>query len=72
MPGMACRLGISIVLRKLAYRAGRTTIPSDLIVAFTRGTIARKLSENRTLSKWLSWLGGIFLIAPGLRIFLDY
>lgn len=49
-----------------------TAIPSDLIVAMTGGTIAQKLSENRRISKLLTWLGGIFLIGLGLRIFFDY
>lgn len=49
-----------------------TAIPSDLIVAFTGGTIAQKLSENRRMSKLLTWLGGIFLIGLGLRIFFEY
>ena len=47
-----------------------TAVPSDMLVAFTGGTIARNLARNRTASKLLNWLGGLFLIGLGVRLFI--
>ena len=47
-----------------------TAVPSDLIVAFTGGTIAKKLARNQAASKFLNWLGGLFLIGLGIRLFI--
>ena len=48
-----------------------TAVPSDLVVAFTGGTIARSLARNRTASKLLNWLGGLFLVGLGIRLFVS-
>jgi threonine/homoserine/homoserine lactone efflux protein len=47
-----------------------TAVPADLIVAFAGGTIARKLAENPTASRLLTWLGAAFLVFLGLRLFI--
>ncbi|MGI9333658.1 MAG: LysE family translocator [Gammaproteobacteria bacterium] len=48
-----------------------TAVPSDIIVALTGGTLARQFTRNRKLRRGLEWLGGLFLIGLGLRIFFD-
>ena len=48
-----------------------TAVPADLITAFTGGTIARKLAENRLMKQLLNWLGAAFLTFLGLRIFFE-
>ena len=48
-----------------------TAIPSDLIVAFTGGSVARRLSERRKLRRFLDWLAGLFLIGLGFRILIN-
>ena len=48
-----------------------TAVPSDLIVAFTGGTIAKRVSANRTLASALNCLGALFLIGLGVRIFVS-
>ena len=48
-----------------------TAVPADLITAFTGGTIAKKLAENRLMKQLLNWLGAGFLGFLGLRIFAD-
>lgn len=48
-----------------------TAVPSDLIVAFTGGTIARRVSANRTLASILNCLGALFLVGLGVRIFVS-
>ena len=46
-----------------------TAVPADLIAAFTGGTVAKKLAENRLMGQLLNWLGAGFLVFLGLRIF---
>lgn len=48
-----------------------TAVPSDLVVAFTGGTIARRVSANRTLASALNCLAALFLVGLGVRIFLS-
>lgn len=48
-----------------------TALPSDVLVALTGGTLAKKVAESRTVRRTLSWLGGLFLIGLGVRIVLE-
>ena len=48
-----------------------TAVPADLIVAFTGGTLARKLAANPAASRLLTWLGAAFLVFLGLRLFIE-
>ena len=45
-----------------------TAMPSDLIVAFGGGTVAAKLSSNRSMSTALKWASALILIGLGLNI----
>lgn len=48
-----------------------TAVPSDVLVAWTGGSLAKKLSESKRMHNFLQWLGGIFLIGLGLRLLLQ-
>ena len=71
LPQFVDREGGSVALQMLILGAlvPLTALPSDLIVAFTGGTIAEKIAANQTLNNLLKCLGGIFLIVLGVRIF---
>ena len=45
-----------------------TAMPSDLIVALGGGTVAAKLSSNRSMSTVLKWASSLILIGLGLNI----
>lgn len=47
-----------------------TALPSDLLVATTGGALADKISQSKTIDRFLQWLSGSFLICLGLRILL--
>lgn len=47
-----------------------TAIPSDLIVAYTGGTLARRISGSARARCTLNCLGAIFLVGLGLQIVL--
>ena len=47
-----------------------TAIPSDLIVAYTGGTLARRISGNARARSVLNCLGAAFLVGLGLQIVL--
>ena len=47
-----------------------TAVPSDLVVAFAGGALARKIGTHRGVACSLNCLGALFLIALGLRILL--
>lgn len=47
-----------------------TAVPSDIIVATAGGTIADKIATRRRSQLVLKWVGGLFLIGLGLRIFV--
>lgn len=48
-----------------------TAIPSDLIVAYTGGTLARRISGNARARCALNCVGAIFLVGLGLQIFFS-
>ncbi len=48
-----------------------TAVPSDLIVAYTGGTLARRISGSPTARSVLGCVGAAFLIGLGLNIFLS-
>ena len=62
---------ISLQMLALGALVPLTAIPSDLLVAFTGGTVARKLATNRTANQLLTWLGATFLVLLGLKLFID-
>lgn len=47
-----------------------TAIPSDIIVATAGGTLTEKLSQRPLAGTILAWIGGLILVALGLRFFL--
>lgn len=65
------RGSVTLQMLVLGMLVPLTAIPSDIIVAFTGGTLARQFSRNRHLRRSLEWVGGLFLIGLGLRIFFD-
>jgi threonine/homoserine/homoserine lactone efflux protein len=49
-----------------------TAVPSDIIVAYSGGTLAKKVASNRRTSIALQCLSAAVLIALGVRIFVDF
>ncbi len=53
---------VTLQLLILGILVPLTAVPSDLIVAFVGGSVARTVNDNPVISKALSWLGGLTLI----------
>lgn len=47
-----------------------TAIPSDLVVAWTGGTLARRLGRSTVAQRALGWIGGLLLLAIAANLFL--
>ncbi len=46
-----------------------TAVPSDRIVAFIGGSLAKTVNGNRAVRVGLRWVGGLFLIGIGVSLF---
>lgn len=60
---------IALQMLVLGVLVPLTAVPSDLIVAFVGGSLARTVQGNRMIRRGLAWLGGIFLIGIGVSLF---
>lgn len=49
-----------------------TAIPSDLIVAYLGGSMARALNHHRVVRERLAWIGGLILIGIALNLHLGF
>ncbi len=45
-----------------------TAVPSDVVVAFAAGTLAKKLSQRAPARAWLNAIAAAFLVVLGLRV----
>ncbi|MCH9672671.1 MAG: LysE family translocator [Gammaproteobacteria bacterium] len=63
--------GVMLQVLILGMLIPLTAIPSDLLVAFTGGTVARRISDNDAARRTLNCLGAVLLIALGLRLILS-
>lgn len=63
----------SIALQMLVLGAlvPLTAIPSDLIVAFSGGSIAQRLANNQSMSRALCWFAAVILVGLGLKIIIS-
>lgn len=48
-----------------------TAIPSDLLIAFMGGTMAKVLNRNRAMRKHMAWFGGAVLILIALNLHIE-
>ena len=48
-----------------------TAVPADVLVAFTGGTLARRIARSATARSALGCLGAVFLIGLGLQIWFS-
>lgn len=49
-----------------------TAIPSDLVVAYMGGSIARVVNRERTMREYMAWAGGLVLIAIATNLHLQF
>lgn len=49
-----------------------TAVPSDLIVAFIGGSVAKTVDSNPAVRMALSWIGGLILIAIAINLHFEF
>ncbi|MEM7251418.1 MAG: LysE family translocator [Pseudomonadota bacterium] len=63
--------GVMLQVLVLGMLIPLTAVPSDLLVAFTGGTVARRISDNDKVRRTLNILAAVLLIGLGLRLFVS-
>lgn len=60
---------ITLQMLTLGVLVPLTAVPSDIIVAFVGGSLAKAVNGNFLVRRGLAWLGGLFLIGIGVSLF---
>ena len=69
--GQATGGSVQMQLLVLGVLVPLTAIPSDLLVAYMGGTMARAINNKKAIRERLAWVGGLILIGIALNLQLE-